>query len=97
MQALGYCPDFVLAHMRPNLKVCSKKSSPAFSKSGNVVKTQNLKRRGIRVVTNAGGLNPSACAAAVRLLAKKEGVDVKVASVHGDDLSACDVSALGVP
>jgi len=43
--------------------------------------------RGITVVANAGGLEPAACAAAVRELARGHGLDVRVASVSGDDLS----------
>lgn len=42
--------------------------------------------RGIRVVVNAGGLAPAACADAVRELAKALGVDLPVAHVEGDDL-----------
>ncbi|TAL22878.1 MAG: DUF1446 domain-containing protein [Frankiales bacterium] len=42
--------------------------------------------RGTRVVVNAGGLAPAACAAAVRDLATTLGVDVPVAHVAGDDL-----------
>jgi hypothetical protein len=42
--------------------------------------------RGIRVVTNAGGLNPAGCAQRVRDLADRLGVDVRVAHVEGDDL-----------
>jgi len=45
-----------------------------------------IKKRGIRVVTNAGGMNPRACAAAVRQVAEKAGVEFKVAVVEGDDL-----------
>lgn len=42
--------------------------------------------RGIKVVTNAGGLNPSGCAEKVREIAAKLALDVKVAYVEGDDL-----------
>ncbi len=42
--------------------------------------------RQIKVVTNAGGLNPAGCAAALRELADKLGLPVKVAHVDGDDL-----------
>jgi len=42
--------------------------------------------RDIRVVTNAGGLNPAGCADAVRTLATRLGVKVHVAHVEGDDL-----------
>ncbi|MGO8965914.1 acyclic terpene utilization AtuA family protein [Mycobacterium sp.] len=43
--------------------------------------------RGVRIVTNAGGLNPAGLADAVRALAERLGVPVRVAHVDGDDLS----------
>jgi hypothetical protein len=42
--------------------------------------------RGVRIVTNAGGLNPAGLAQAVRGLADKLGIPVTVAHVEGDDL-----------
>ncbi|XP_045599846.1 uncharacterized protein [Procambarus clarkii] len=45
-----------------------------------------IKRRGIRVLSNAGGINPEGCAAALRQAAGKAGVDLKVAVITGDDL-----------
>jgi hypothetical protein len=42
--------------------------------------------RGVRIVSNAGGLNPAGLAAAVRTLADKLGLHVNVAHVEGDDL-----------
>ncbi|MFI1399402.1 acyclic terpene utilization AtuA family protein [Streptomyces sp. NPDC020681] len=43
--------------------------------------------RGVKIVTNAGGLNPAALADAVRELADRVGVPVKVAHVEGDELA----------
>ena len=43
--------------------------------------------RKIRVVANAGGLNPLACRRAVLAAAEKQGVHVRVAAVTGDDIS----------
>ncbi|MFH9075096.1 acyclic terpene utilization AtuA family protein [Streptomyces alboflavus] len=42
--------------------------------------------RGVRVVTNAGGLNPAGLAEQLRELAERLGLDVRVAHVEGDDL-----------
>ena len=42
--------------------------------------------RGIRVISNAGGVNPQGCARAIAALAADMGVSVKVAVVMGDDV-----------
>lgn len=47
-----------------------------------------VKRQGIKVVSNAGGINPHGCAAALQALAEAEGVALRIAVVEGDDLSA---------
>ncbi|MEV1044416.1 acyclic terpene utilization AtuA family protein [Streptomyces sp. NPDC049916] len=46
--------------------------------------------RGVRIVANAGGLNPAGLADAVRELADKVGVSVRVAHVEGDSLPVPD-------
>lgn len=43
---------------------------------------------GIKIVANAGGVNPGACAAAVEKVARRLGVGVRVATVAGDDILA---------
>ena len=42
--------------------------------------------QGIRVVSNAGGVNPQACAAALAALAVEQGVALNIAVVTGDDV-----------
>jgi len=42
--------------------------------------------KGVKIVANAGGLNPAGLAAAVRALAERLGLSVNVAHVEGDDL-----------
>lgn len=42
--------------------------------------------RGVRVIANAGGVNPSACAEAVRAMAEKHGARLRIGVVTGDDL-----------
>ncbi|MDH6585430.1 hypothetical protein M2161_004536 [Streptomyces sp. SAI-133] len=44
--------------------------------------------RGVRIVANAGGLNPAGLAARVRELAERLGLETRVAHVEGDDLTA---------
>lgn len=47
-----------------------------------------VKRQGIRVVSNAGGINPQGCAAALQALADSQGIALRIAVVEGDDVSA---------
>src|SRR5271165_1594700 len=42
--------------------------------------------RGVRIVANAGGLNPAGLADAVRALAERLGIAARIAHVEGDDL-----------
>jgi len=42
--------------------------------------------RGVRIVANAGGLNPAGLADAVRALAQRLGIPARIAHVEGDDL-----------
>ena len=46
----------------------------------------DLKERRIKVIANAGGVNPSGCRDAVLAAAARQGVAVKVATVAGDDI-----------
>jgi hypothetical protein len=45
-------------------------------------------QRGIKVVANAGGMNPQGCADALQALAHSMGLQPKIAVVLGDDISA---------
>jgi hypothetical protein len=54
--------------------------------------------RGVRIVANAGGLNPAGLATAVRALAERLGLSVNVAHVEGDDLlRRAEELGLGTP
>ncbi|MBU2551034.1 MAG: DUF1446 domain-containing protein [Proteobacteria bacterium] len=43
--------------------------------------------RGVKVITNAGGVNPSACRDVILEIAREAGVTLNVAVVEGDDLT----------
>jgi hypothetical protein len=55
--------------------------------------------RGIKVVSNAGGLAPRACADAVAEIAAAQGVSARIAVVDGDDLAPrlAELAAAGRP
>lgn len=57
-----------------------------------------IARRGVKVVANAGGVNPGACAEALRKACAAEGVQLRVGVVTGDDLAARagEMAAAGV-
>ncbi|XP_034020028.1 uncharacterized protein lratb.1 isoform X3 [Thalassophryne amazonica] len=46
----------------------------------------DIYKKGIRIVSNAGGVNPLACAEAIQEVVKKAGLNLKIAVVTGDDL-----------
>ncbi|MCK0070360.1 acyclic terpene utilization AtuA family protein [Kordiimonas laminariae] len=57
----------------------------------SVVMKQNLKTiadKGVKVLSNAGGVNPEACGKAIRALVAEMGLSLKVAVITGDDLLA---------
>lgn len=54
--------------------------------------------RGVRIVANAGGLNPAGLADAIRALAERVGVPARIAHVEGDDLAPrAEELGLGTP
>lgn len=47
-----------------------------------------IKRQGIKVISNAGGINPQGCADALDAMARAEGIELRIAVIEGDDVSA---------
>jgi len=57
-----------------------------------------ITRRGVKIVTNAGGVNPIACRERMLTIAREQGLNPKIAIVEGDDLTgqAAEFAAGGV-
>ena len=45
-----------------------------------------IKQNGIKILTNAGGINPISCRTMLKKAAKKRGIDLNIGIVTGDDL-----------
>uniref|UniRef100_A0A8C5Q4U5 Uncharacterized protein n=1 Tax=Leptobrachium leishanense TaxID=445787 RepID=A0A8C5Q4U5_9ANUR len=86
-----------LSEITMSLLTAAKAKSPNLGYAPDFVYTamapyiKDIHKAGIRVVSNAGGTNPIACAAALHEVVKKAQLDMKIAVVTGDDLmKQCD-------
>ncbi|HUS24402.1 MAG TPA: acyclic terpene utilization AtuA family protein [Candidatus Binatia bacterium] len=90
--ALDYLVFDYLAEITMSILAAKRMKDPAEGYATDFVEhvmaplLPELKRRGIKVVANAGGVNPLACKQALEAVAAKAGVPLRVAVVLGDDL-----------
>ncbi|XP_067407956.1 uncharacterized protein [Emydura macquarii macquarii] len=81
-----------LSEITMSLLTAAKAKSPDLGYTPDFVVTamapyiKDIHRKGVRVISNAGGMNPLACAAGLQEVAKKADVDLKIAVVAGDNL-----------
>lgn len=80
-----------LAEITMSLLIRARAKDPTQGYAPDFVATmrplmKQIKERGIRVVANAGGVNPCGCREALVAAAQAEGVELKIAAVVGDDL-----------
>ncbi|MBD2858796.1 DUF1446 domain-containing protein [Spongiibacter sp. KMU-158] len=47
---------------------------------------KEISKQGVKIISNAGGENPTACGEAIRVLIAEQGLNLKVAIITGDDL-----------
>src|SRR5690606_5979476 len=95
-QLRGGPVDFVmldyLAEITMSILRVKKMRDPNAGYAGDFLKALapalgEIVARGVRVTTNAGGMNPRGCAEAVVALARKQGhTGLRVGLVEGDDL-----------
>ena len=82
-----------LAEMTMSLLAAARAKQPEMGYAGDFV-TQlrphlaEAMRQGVKLVSNAGGVNPAGCAAALAALAAELGLAPRIAVVEGDDVSA---------
>ncbi len=80
-----------LAEITMGILTRARQKNPELGYATDIVQMigRNLARfaeQGVRVITNAGGVNPEAAARALHALAEKAGASIRVAWVEGDNL-----------
>lgn len=91
--AIDYLVLDYLAEITMSILARMKAKSPTLGYATDFVTTvmkplaRQIADKRIRVVTNAGGVNPDACRNALEAVCREAGVDLKIAVVRGDDLS----------
>jgi len=81
-----------LAEITMSIMAKARQRDPAMGYATDFVSTamadilRDVVDQGVKVITNAGGINPTSCAAALRALAEEQGLSLRVAVVIGDDL-----------
>ncbi len=61
--------------------------APDFISQMIIPHASDIKKQGVKIISNAGGVNPMACGAALRSALKQANIDLTVAVVTGDDVS----------
>ena len=93
-----------LAELTMSILAAARAKDPALGYATDFVTVtmnavlKEVAAKGIRVISNAGGVNPQACASALAALAAQQGVQVRIAVVQGDDVMplAPDLRSQGV-
>ncbi|BAL24814.1 acyclic terpene utilization AtuA family protein [Azoarcus sp. KH32C] len=88
---IDYLVSDYLAEITMSLLARARAKNPAGGYPPDFVESlvpllPEIRARGIRVVSNAGGVNPRACREALVAAADKVGIPLRVAVVEGDDL-----------
>ena len=90
---LDYLVFDYLAELTMSLLAAAKGKNPELGYATDFVNVtmksvlKDVVARNIRVISNAGGVNPQACARAIEAMAAEQGVVVKIAVVLGDDVT----------
>lgn len=83
-----------LAELTMSILAAARAKDPALGYATDFVAVtmrailKDVVAQGIRVISNAGGVNPQACARALATLAEQQGLALRIAVVEGDDVTA---------
>ncbi len=90
---IDYLVSDYLAEITLSIMAGQQLKNPEAGYAADFVKTiepllKPIKQNSIKVLSNAGGINPLACRTALQQAAKAAGVKMKIAVVLGDDITA---------
>ncbi len=82
-----YLAEITMSIMaRARAKEANKGYAADFVSAAMGPNLQQIAEQGVKIISNAGGVNPSACTEALRSVIAQQGLDLTVACVLGDDL-----------